>query len=144
MEQNCNHYWQQRCKLLSYNILHHFCVWDILSAVPKKQRIREDFCPGYGDFSLQQRGFAEFSKVCKCLIASTLHKRKSLTFQSGIKIVGSGGWNRTNGLQVMSLTSYHCSTPHRFWYLIYTIFSFLQISIAKNLNNIMVFIKRYA
>ena len=26
---------------------------------------------------------------------------------------GSGGWNRTNGLQVMSLTSYHCSTPQR-------------------------------
>ena len=27
-------------------------------------------------------------------------------------LFGSGGWNRTNGLQVMSLTSYHCSTPH--------------------------------
>ena len=25
--------------------------------------------------------------------------------------IGSGGWNRTNGLQVMSLTSYLCSTP---------------------------------
>ena len=24
---------------------------------------------------------------------------------------GSGEWNRTIGLQVMSLTSYHCSTP---------------------------------
>ena len=22
-----------------------------------------------------------------------------------------GGWDRTTGLQVMSLTSYHCSTP---------------------------------
>ena len=28
--------------------------------------------------------------------------------------IGSGGWNRTNDLQVMSLTSYLCSTPqHR-------------------------------
>ena len=43
MEQNCNHYWQKRYKLLNYNILHHFSVWDILSGVPKKQRIRDTF-----------------------------------------------------------------------------------------------------
>ena len=26
MGQNCNHYWQQRCKFFNYNILHHFSV----------------------------------------------------------------------------------------------------------------------
>ena len=40
-----------------------------------------------------------------------LRNKKSPSFLTGVKIVGSGGWNRTNGLQVMSLTSYHCSTP---------------------------------
>ena len=43
MEQNCNHYWQQRYKLLNYNILQQFSVIDILSVVPKKQRIRDTF-----------------------------------------------------------------------------------------------------
>ena len=28
--------------------------------------------------------------------------------------LGSGGWIRTNDLQVMSLTSCHCSTPQRY------------------------------
>ena len=27
------------------------------------------------------------------------------------EFIGCGGWDRTTGLQVMSLTSYHCSTP---------------------------------
>ena len=30
-------------------------------------------------------------------------------------LLGSGGWTRTNDLRVMSPTSCHCSTPHR-WY----------------------------
>ena len=34
--------------------------------------------------------------------------RPKSTFEEEI---GSGGWNRTNDLQVMSLTSYLCSTP---------------------------------
>ena len=34
---------------------------------------------------------------------------------------GSGGWNRTNGLQVMSLTSYHCSTPQHFRFTFHNI-----------------------
>ena len=39
---------------------------------------------------------------------------KKPSFQTVEYAIGSGGWNRTNGLQVMSLTSYHCSTPQRF------------------------------
>ncbi len=31
-----------------------------------------------------------------------------------LEIIGSGEWNRTTGLQVMSLTSYLCSTPQYF------------------------------
>ena len=34
---------------------------------------------------------------------------------------GSGEWNRTIGLQVMSLTSYHCSTPQCFVFYEYII-----------------------
>ena len=62
-------------------------------------------------------------KVCNCLIISISDKIKSLTFQSGVKIVGSGGRNRTYYLQVMSLTSYHCSTPQRL--LLHNIVRFL-------------------
>ena len=38
-------------------------------------------------------------------------KKKAIRDGQPVKIIGSGGWNRTNGLQVMSLTSYLCSTP---------------------------------
>ena len=41
---------------------------------------------------------------------------------------GSGEWNRTIGLQVMSLTSYHCSTPQYLLQdiLIYHVLFYLQ------------------
>ena len=48
---------------------------------------------------------------------------------------GSGVWNRTTDLQVMSLISYHCSTPHRcvynivaFWYIANFFLFFLLFS----------------
>ena len=40
-----------------------------------------------------------------------LRQKKAIRDGQPVKFVGSGGWNRTNGLQVMSLTSYLCSTP---------------------------------
>ena len=52
-----------------------------------------DFFLTYANF------FANFAKK---------HKKKRLPMQS---LLGCGGRNRTNDLQVMSLTSYHCSTP---------------------------------
>ncbi len=44
-------------------------------------------------------GHMSFDNFYKCLICNA------------ITMDGSGGWNRTNCLQVMSLTSYQCSTP---------------------------------
>ena len=38
-------------------------------------------------------------------------EHKKSQSEDWLKVFGSGGWNRTNGLQVMSLTSYLCSTP---------------------------------
>ena len=36
--------------------------------------------------------------------------------EHGVRALSCGGWDRTTDLQVMSLTSYHCSTPrHKFW-----------------------------
>ena len=42
-----------------------------------------------------------------------MRQKKAIRKGQPVKIVGSGGWNRTNGLQVMSLTSYLCSTPQQ-------------------------------
>ena len=55
------------------------------------------------------------------------HKQKSQS-DDWLKFIGSGGWNRTNGLQVMSLTSYHCSTPQYLlqYILIYHVLFYLQ------------------
>ena len=47
------------------------------------------------------------TKFCFCLVFS--YKKSHLTMLDDL--VSCGGRNRTNDLQVMSLTSYHCSTP---------------------------------
>ena len=49
-------------------------------------------------------------KSCKFL---NLSIKKELTNCKFLNLVGSGEWNRTTDLQVMSLISYHCSTPQR-------------------------------
>ena len=72
-----------------------------------------------GNSGLRYHLFLRCKKWCKLGNLST----KKPTFQSVIIVIGSGGWNRTNGLQVMSLTSYHCSTPQRL--LLYNIVRFL-------------------
>ena len=40
-------------------------------------------------------GYMQYNKILLCIIL----------------VFCCGGWDRTIGLQVMSLTSYHCSTP---------------------------------
>ena len=39
--------------------------------------------------------------------------KKGLASNKSWNLIGSGGWNWTNDLQVMSLISYHCSTPQQ-------------------------------
>ena len=78
-----------------------------------------------GNSGLRYHLFSRCKKWCKLGNLST----KKPTFQSVIIVIGSGGWNRTNGLQVMSLTSYHCSTPQRL----------LSHNIARFLLNASVF-----
>ena len=70
-----------------------------------------------GNSGLRYHLFSRCKKWCKLGNLST----KKPTFQSVIIVIGSGGWNRTNGLQVMSLTSYHCSTPQRYLRYVYNI-----------------------
>ena len=43
-----------------------------------------------------------------------------------------GGWDRTTDLQVMSLTSYHCSTQKNAIFLLF-LYKYLQVPI-KNTN----------
>ena len=45
--------------------------------------------------------------------AEQTEKGHSCLCPLGLRVVGSGGWIRTNGLRVMSPTSFHCSTPRR-------------------------------
>gem|GEM_PF-2282506 len=50
--------------------------------------------------------------------------------------LSGGGWDRTNDLQVMSLTSYHCSTPRYFFNCVCKITHFF--------SNMQVFLKKIA
>ena len=53
------------------------------------------------------------SRFCKSFCVRHFYGTKKASRLTGWNSFGSGGGNRTNGLQVMSLTSYHCSTPQR-------------------------------
>ena len=80
-----------------------------------------------GNSGLRYHLFSRCKKWCKLGNLST----KKPTFQSVIIVIGSGGWNRTNGLQVMSLTSYHCSTPQRYVYNIMLCRTFVKSYMQK-------------
>ena len=43
-------------------------------------------------------------RACSFFVLASVIKKRLCS-------LGCGGWDRTNDLQVMSLTSYHCSTP---------------------------------
>ena len=58
-------------------------------------------------------------------------KKKAIRDGQPVKIVGTGGWNRTNGLQVMSLTSYLCSTPQQCVHILYSFFRKMQAEMRK-------------
>ena len=53
----------------------------------------------------------QFSAVADLVMGKRDFEHKKSQSEDWLKVFGSGGWNRTNGLQVMSLTSYLCSTP---------------------------------
>lgn len=58
------------------------------------------------------------AKIAKTCHATGSYDNKKAVHRTAEFIIGSGGWNRTNYLQVMSLTSYQCSTPQTSHYYI--------------------------
>ncbi len=66
------------------------------------------------NLNYEQLNFAQNTASILCLPAASLvtnHQADCLYELQKSEFIGCGGWDRTTGLQVMSLTSYHCSTP---------------------------------
>ena len=78
---------------------------------PPNRELERKFRVFY-DFWRTQR----FWQSCKSLWHKGIYGTKKASRLTGWNSFGGGGSNRTIGLQVMSLTSYHCSTPR---YLLY-------------------------
>ena len=107
-------------------ILHTVCTQ---IAHKERQNLQKSTINNKKSKQQRQRG----KPWCLCCKSRKWAIKKELTLGKFLNLVGSGGWNRTNGLQVMSLTSYHCSTPQRLLRnIIYYIFWTLQALFEEN------------
>ena len=97
-------------------------VFDLNSALSAPVPLREKICTVNCSVEGVQKGEKESfavqtEKVPENTQAAKDKERVLKSLEVSGHKNGSGGWNRTNGLQVMSLTSYLCSTPQRDWTL---------------------------
>ena len=85
--------------------------------VPQRTERKRDFGRFYWVISRTQRIW----QSCKSLWHKGIYGTKKASRVTGWNSFGSGEWNRTTDLQVMSLISCHCSTPQH-CYIIYRTF----------------------